>query len=182
MLDNTPKQGAGWVKSPALPRPALPQEAALQALHRTEALAAAPAPRMLAFAAGSLLPRLTVSTNFYPLQKVGVGFGELLLSLCIPSACSLLPVFRAFPNMTPMQPLDLGLGILPLYDREQTFPLAKGMVVIRAAQDGGLLVQLTLPPKAARRLRGHAALAQLLPGARWAGEAGAAAVNGKSSG
>ncbi|PRW20583.1 putative acetyltransferase isoform X2 isoform A [Chlorella sorokiniana] len=113
-------------------------EEQLKAMADTEALAAAPAPRMLAFLASKRRPLLTCSLNYVPAQ----------------------------PKM------DLGLGTAALVDRELTHPLARGMVVIRGAEQpysDGLLVQLCVSPQAAKRLRQHPLLKTLLPLATWVG-------------
>ena len=55
--------------------------------------------------------------------------------------------------------------------QELTIPRARNMVVVRPAvhpyQPDGLFAQFCLPVRAAARLRGHPALATLLPQATW---------------
>ncbi|KAL4433619.1 hypothetical protein ABPG75_000060 [Micractinium tetrahymenae] len=78
-----------------------------------------------------------------------------------------------FTNYVPQQQApDFGIGP-PLYDRELTSPRLRNIAVIRAAcapYSEGLFVQLCLSPSQLDHLRGHPALAELLPQASWVGQ------------
>lgn len=139
---------AGAIRSATAAFRTNPEEP-LAAMADTEALAAAPAPRMLAFLAAERLPRLTCSVNYVPaqpkvrIQMVGVEPEQwppigccLVLAGCMPSLhCSQCAEYSHSPTRT-LQ-MDLGQGTPAVADRELTHPLARGMVVIRGAEQVG---------------------------------------------
>ncbi len=98
---------AGAIRSATAAFRTNPEEP-LAAMADTEALAAAPAPRMLAFLAAERLPRLTCSVNYVPAQpKVGAEcFCILICCMVVPpigschaqAACSYLNAVRLAGN------------------------------------------------------------------------------------
>ena len=154
----------------ALSAPAL-QEEALAALADTEALAAAPAPAMLAYLADNPPAAADLHRQLRAQAAGACGSGGLG---CVGARARLpQPRQQAGPACPACsaQSSDLGQGPA-LWELEQTYPRAKDMSVVRPAAapySDGLFVSMCLPRKASAVLRGHALLAALLPGARWVG-------------
>ena len=172
---------AGWL-----------QEVALKALADSEALVAAPAPRMLSFLARARLPLLTCTTNYVPTQQVTYSpapaaiaavpacagccrWASRRAAMGTPRPACPAQTSTARPALHLLQGFDLGLGQGPAYDHEITTPRARDMVVIRPAQapyPPGLFAQLCITPVQAARLRGDPLLGKLLPQASFVGGSG----------
>ena len=117
---------------------------ALQALYESQQVCNTPVAQALAFLAGQRLPFVTCTTNF-------IG------------------------NLPIDQNLDFGLagGAKPIGYRSLTYPLARGMAVIRPSMvpyGEGLFLSLSLTAAQVKALKEHSLLKTLVPDAQFLGE------------